>query len=281
MTGLLDTGIKASSPLASRVIQPRCISLEEAEREAIQVFYGSLTKRTLICVIVALAFLFIIGYGAVNAPAAAIATKAKVGGAVVLSICFLGLAYVVYEYRRKQRVFILQDSFAVERRFGFEVELIRWTDVAKLYCLDRTTVTKHYIYFVPVASQKVHHGKLRIVLADGRKIVITNRVRDFSAMAAQFALRSKAAQLEPCTTFLIDGGTLNFDKFGLTSNGLVYKGKLLGWNEIQRISLDRSGTLLFRTPKFWRSPRFSTHAIPNASLLLDLLALFGGNIYDA
>jgi hypothetical protein len=108
-------------------------------------------------------------------------------GTVVLSICAVGLAYVIYEYRRKQRVFIFEDSFAVERRFSFDVEYMRWTDVAKLYFLDRTTETNIRIYFVRVASSKAHRGKVRIVLVDGREIVITNRVRDFSAMATQFA----------------------------------------------------------------------------------------------
>jgi hypothetical protein len=205
MTGLLAKGTKAPSPLGSRVVQSRFISLEEAEREAIHVYYGSLTKRTLFSALVALFFLFLMGCSAVNAHAIAMATEFRIGGAVVLSICAVVLAYVVYEYRCKRRVFILEDSFAVERRFNFDVELIRWTDVAKLYCLDRTTETKFYIYFVPVTGSKVHHGKLRIVLVDGREIVITNRVRDFSAMATQFILRTQAAQLAPCTAFLIDG----------------------------------------------------------------------------
>jgi hypothetical protein len=119
------------------------------------------------------------------------------------------------------------------------------------------------------------------VLVDGREIVITNRVRNFSAMSTQFVLRTKAAQLAPGAAFLIDGGTLNFDKLGLTSEGLFYKGKLLAWDDFQRISLDRSGALLFKTAKLWRSPRFSTHALPNASLLLELLAMFGGDVYEA
>jgi hypothetical protein len=71
------------------------------------------------------------------------------------------------------------------------LELARWTDVAKLYLLDRTTETKFYVYFVPVTSSTHHHGKLRIVLVDGREVVLTNRVRDFSAMATQFVLRTK------------------------------------------------------------------------------------------
>ena len=279
MTGLLEKGTDLSSPFASRVVQSRFISLEEAERDAIQVYYGSLTRRMFVSALVALFVLFIMGYGAVNARAIAMATEFKVGGMVVLSICVLGLAYAVYEYRRKLRVFILEDSFAVERRLRFDVELIRWTDVAKLYCLDRTTETTVHIYFVPVASSKVHHGKLRIVLVDGREIVITNRVRDFSAMATQFVLRTKAVQLAPATTFLIDGGTLDFDKLGLTSDGLIYKRKLLSWNDIQHISLNRRGTLLFKTAKLWRSPRFSTDTLPNASLLLELLAMFGGNVH--
>jgi hypothetical protein len=221
------------------------------------------------------------GYNAVNARAIAMAAEFKQAGTVLLAICTAGLAYFVYEFRRKQRVFILEDSFAIERRFSSEVELIRWTDVAKLYCLDRTTERKLYIYFVPVASSKVHHGKLRIVLADDREIVITNRVRDFSAMAVQFALRTKAAQLAPCTACLVDGGMLNFDKFGLTIEGLVYKGKLLGWNDIQHISLDRRGTLLFKSAKLWWSPRFRTATLPNTSLLLELLAMFGRDVYVA
>jgi hypothetical protein len=281
MTGLLETGTGASSPFASRVVQSRLISLEEAERDAIQVYYGSLTKRALVSTLVGLFFLFIMGYSAVNARAIAMATEFKVAGAVLLSICAAGLAYVVYEYRRKQRVFILEDSFAVERRFSFEVELTRWTDVAKLYCLDRTMETKFSIYFVPVAHSKAHQGKLRIMMVDGREIIITNRVRDFSAMATQFVGRTMGAQLAACTTFLIDGGKLDFDKFGLTSEGLVYKGKLLVWNDIQHISLDRRGTLLFKTAKLWRSPRFSTDTLPNASLLLELLAMFGRDVYEA
>jgi hypothetical protein len=281
MSGLLETGTKLSSPFASRVVQSRFVSLEEAKRDAIRVYYGSLTKRTLVSALVALFFLFIMGYSAVNARAIAMATEFQVGGAVVLSVCAAGLAYVVYEYRRKQRVFILEDSFAVERRFSFDVELVRWTDVAKLYCLDRTTETKFYVYFVPVTSSKHHQGKLRIMLVDGREVVLTNRVRDFSAMASQFVLRTKAAQLAPSTAHLIDGGKLNFDKLSLTGEGLVYKGKLLAWNDIQRISLDRRGTLLFKTAKLWRSPRFSTETIPNAALLLELLGMFAADVYEA
>ena len=75
-------------------------------------------------------------------------------------------------------------------------------------------------------------------------------------------------------------GSLDFDRFGLTSEGLVYKRKLLGWNDIQQISLNRSGTLLFKTAKLWRSPRFSMDVLPNASLLLELLAMFGGDVYE-
>jgi hypothetical protein len=280
MTGLLQTG-NASSPFATQCMQSRFISLEEAERDAIQVYYGSLTKRALVSALVVLFVLFIMGYGAVNARAIAMATEFQVGGAVVLSICAAGLAYVVYDYLRKQRVFILEGSFAVERRLSSEVELVRWADVAKLYCVDRTTVTKVSIYFVPVARSTAHQGKLRIVLVDGREIVITNRVREYSAMAAQFIARTKAAQLAPCTAFLIDGGTLDFDKVGLTSEGLVYKCKLLNWQDIQLISLDRRGVLLFKTAKLWRSPRFSTNTLPNASLLLELLAMLGGEVCEA
>ena len=247
----------ASSRFASPGMPSRLVSLGEAEHDAIQVFYGSLTKRTLVSVLVTLFLLFIMGYGAVNARSIAKANEFHVAGTVLLSICVAGLAYVVYEYRRKQRIFILEDSFAVERRFSFDVELIRWTDVAKLYCLDRTTTIRYYIFFVPVRSVKVHHGKLTIVLVGGRKIVITNRVRDFSAMATQFSLRTKAVQLAPGVALLIEGGALDFDKFSLTSEGLVYKGKLLGWSDIRRISLDRRGTLLFKMPKRWWSPRFS------------------------
>ena len=279
MTGLLETGTDASI-LAARVVQSRFISLEEAERDAIQIYYGSLTRRTLVSVLVVIFFVSIMGYSAVNARAIAMEAEFQVGGSVVLCVCAAALAWVLYEYRRKQRVFILEDSFAVERRFSFDVELMCWTDVAKLYCLDRTTETKLHIYFVPVASSKRHQGKLRIVLVDGREIVLTNRVRDFSAMATQFALRAKAAQLAPCTTFLLDGGRLDFDKFGLTSEGLIYKGKPLGWSDIQRISLNRRGTLLFKTAKLWRSPRFSLDTLPNASLLLELLSMFGGDVYD-
>src|SRR5262245_4196887 len=123
MTGLLQTRNDALSPFAARAVQSRFISLEEAERDAIQVYYGSLTKRALVNALVALFFLFMMGYSAVNARAIAKATEFQVGGAVVLSICAAGLAYVVYDYRKKQRVFILEDSFAVERRLNSEVEL--------------------------------------------------------------------------------------------------------------------------------------------------------------
>jgi hypothetical protein len=226
-------------------VQPRFVSLEEAQRDAVQVYYASLTRRSLVSALVAFLFLSIMGFNAVNSRT--MEPEFKVGGAVVLAVCALGVAYVVYEYRRKQRIFILKDSFAVERRFSFDVELVRWTDVARLYCLDRTTETKFYIYFVRVNTTKHHQGKLRIVLVDGRQIVLTNRVRDFSALANQFDLRTRAAQLAPCAKFLIAGGTLDFDKFGINTEGLVYKQKLLFWSDIERISLDRRGILLFKT----------------------------------
>jgi hypothetical protein len=269
------------SPLAKRAVRSQFVSLDEVERDAVRVYYSSLTKRALISCLVVLIFPAIMGYGAVQAGGIAMAPQFNVGGAAVLSVCALVLAYLIYDYRRKQRIFILEDAFAVERRFRLEVELVRWTDVAKLYCLDRTTRMTSYVYFVPVATTKVHHAKLRILLVDGREIVLTKRVRDFSAMATQFALRTQAAQLAPCVRHLIDGGALDFDKFSLTAGGLVQRGKLLPWNDIQRISLNAQGTLLFKTATRWRSPRFSTDRLPNAALLLELVSMFGAEVCQA
>jgi hypothetical protein len=279
MPGLLETGASLSSPFASRAVQPRDVSLEDAERDAIRVYYGRLTTQSLVIALMALFFLFIIGYTAASIHPGK-AADFRVGGWVVLFGCAAALAYLVYDYRRKQRVFILEDSFAVERRFSSDVELIRWTDVAKVYLLDQTTETKVSVYFIPVSVGKQHHAKLRLKLVDGREIVLTNRVREFSAMAEQFALRATAASIEPCTRFLIDGGTLDFDRLGLKSEGLVYKRKLLSWNDIQRISVDASGTLLFKTSKLWRSPRFKISAIPNSLLLMKLLSMFGADVYE-
>jgi hypothetical protein len=272
MTGLVATETGAS-PFATRVVQPKLVSLEEAQRGAIKVYYSGLTKQTIIGALVGLLFLFIVGSNALG-------TEHKVAGAAVLAICLAGLVYLVYEYRRKPRTFILEDGFAVEQRFGFDVEVVRWSDIAKLYCLDRTTETTVRIYFLPVATSRTHRGKLKIVLVDGREIVITNRVREFSAMARQFSVRTMAAQLAPCTAFVIDGGTLDFDKFGLTQERLMHKGQLLTWGDIQRITLSNRGTLLFNTTRRWWSPRFSLDALPNASLLLELLGMFGGRVYE-
>jgi hypothetical protein len=281
MAELLETRTTAASPFASREVQSRFTSLEEARHDAIKVYYGSLTGRTLICVLVALFFLSIMGSSAVNARGIAMAGEIRTAGTVILCICAAALAYVVYEYRRKQHVFIFEDSFALERRFRFDVELISWTDVARLYRIDRTTETKVSVYFVPVATSKVHRGKLRIVLVDGRQIVITNRVRDFSAMAMQFACRTMAAQLRPAVAFVIGSGMLDFDKFGLTSEGVVHRRSLLPWSDIERISLNRRGTLLFKTAKRWWSPRFNTDTLPNVALLLELLSMFGGEVHES
>jgi hypothetical protein len=281
MTGLRDTATGPSSPFAAREVRSEFTSLEEARQEAVKVFHGSLTRRTLVTVVVALLFLAIMGYNAVGAHGIAMAGEIKTAGAVILCLCAAALAYVVYEYRRKQHIFILKDSFAIERRFRFDVELIRWTDVARLYCVDRITETKVSVYFIPVATSRAHRAKLRIVLMDGRQIVLTNRVRDFSALAAQFVLRTMAAQLAPAVAFLLDGGTLDFDKFSLTSEGLIHRRTLLPWSDIERISLNRRGTLLFKTPKLWWSPRFNTDTLPNSALLLELLPKFGGDIHES
>lgn len=281
MTAPLETDIESSSPLASRAIQSELVSLEEAQHDAVHVFYSSLTRKSLTSALVAFALLAIIGYTAASARPGAITTQSRVAGAVILAICAAGVAYFVYDFRRKQRIFVLEDAFAIERSSRFEVELIRWSDVARLYCLDRTTEIKHSIYFILVATTKVHHAKLRVVLVDGRTIILNDRVREFSAMAAEFVVRTRDAQLEPCTRFLVDGGTLDFEKFGLTRGGLIHKGKLLEWSDIQQISLNKAGTLLFKSPKFWWSPRFNTSALPNAALLLDLFAMFGGDVCEA
>jgi len=198
-------------------------------------------------------------------------------GAGLLLISATGIAYIVYELRRKQRVFILEDSFAIERRFSSEVEAVKWTDVAKVYCLDRTTRTRFYVLlFIPVGSSDRHQGRLRIELVDGRRLVITNRVREFSDMANQIISKTTAVQLAPSMQFVLEeGGTLDFDKFGLANKGLVYKGKLIDWSDIQGVSFSQRGSVAFRTPSRWRSPRFSLEAIPNASLLLEMLTILG------
>src|SRR5690349_15172339 len=107
MTGLSETETNLPSPFASRAVQSQTVSLEEAERDAVQVYYGSLTKQALVSVLVTIFFLFIMGYTAVSDRKAE--TKYKLGGAAVLTVCAAGLAFAIYEYRRKQRVFILND----------------------------------------------------------------------------------------------------------------------------------------------------------------------------
>ena len=281
MAGMLERETGAASLFDGREVQSRFTSLEEARSEAVHVYYGSLTRRSLASAIVGLFFLAMMGYNALDARGVAMMGEIKTAGAVILCVCAAGLAYFVYEYRRKQHVFVLADSFAVERRFRFDVELVRWTDVARLYLLDRTTATKVSICFVPVTVAKHHRGKLRLVLVDGREIVLSNRVRDFSAMAAQFAVRTMAAQLAPAVSYLIDGGTLDFDKFGLCGEGLVYKRELLAWSDIERISLDRRGVLMFKTAKRWWSPRFNIDTLPNAALLVELVSKFGGEVYES
>ena len=79
----------------------------------------------------------------------------------------------------------------------------------------------------------------------------------------------------------IDGGTIDFDKFALSSEGLIHKRNLLGWSDIERISLDRRGILLFKVPSRWWSPRFNLDTIPNAALLIELLSKFGGEVCEA
>lgn len=124
MPELLQPRTDLPSPFASRVVQSRFVSLEEAERNAVGAYYGSMTRRTLGAALVALFFLFWMGYAAVNARNIAMDMQFRVGGGVVLAVCAAGLAYLGYEYHRKQRIFLLADSFAIERRFSGEVELI-------------------------------------------------------------------------------------------------------------------------------------------------------------
>ena len=95
-------------------------------------------------------------------------------------------------------------------------------------------------------------------------------------MANEISCRTTAVQFLPCMQFVIEeGGTLDFGKFGLSNNGLVYKGKLLSWDDMQGISLSQRGILLFRTGRRWRSPRFTLETIPNASLLFEMFAILG------
>ena len=71
MNGQVVTGTDASSPCASRIIEPRYSSLEEVGRGSVQVYYGRLTKRTLLIALVFLFVLAIMGYNAFNARAIA------------------------------------------------------------------------------------------------------------------------------------------------------------------------------------------------------------------
>ena len=76
-----------------------------------------MTRRTLVSVLVALFFLSIMGTSAAGARGIAMAGEVKTAGIAILCICGAVLAYAIYEYRRKQHVFVLEDSFAIERRF--------------------------------------------------------------------------------------------------------------------------------------------------------------------
>ena len=65
---------------------------------------------------------------------------------------------------------------------------------------------------------------------------------------------------------------LDFDKFGLTLKGLVYKRKLLGWNDVQHISLNKRGSLLFKTAELWVSPVQHGYSPPRTPLIYELFA---------
>ena len=66
-------------------------------------------------------------------------------------------------------------------------------------------------------------------------------------MTAHFVVRTKAVYLALCTTYLIEGGTLDFDQLCMVGNCLVLKRKMLRGNDIQNISLARRGILLLET----------------------------------
>jgi hypothetical protein len=170
----------------------------------------------------------------------------------------------------------LDEEFGVERRLSQEVQLFKWADVAKVYCLDRTTTTRIYVSIIPVGTSRRHEGKLRIVLADGRQVVITKEVFGFSELANLILRSITAEQLMPYTRFVVEAsGTLDFDKFRLSKEGLTFKRKLIDWGDVQRVSLTKRGALLFKTTKTWWSPRFPVETIPNATLLIEMLPLFG------
>ena len=276
MTDLLELGTAASSPFAQRVVQSRFVSVEEAERDSVKVYHASRSKRKSAGDLAILFVMFMVGYSLlINRTPKGMDFNSFGAGLILTSAA--GIAFVVYEHRRKKRVFILEDSLAIERRFSSEVELIKWTDVTKLYCVDRTTRTQFYVlFFIPMGHSDHHQGRIKLALVDGRQVVLTNRVRSFSDMANQIIARTTAVQLMPSAQFVLEGGgTLDFDKFGLSNNGLVFKGKLISWSEIQHVSLSRRGILSFRTGSRWRSPRFSLETIPNASLLLEMLPILG------
>src|SRR5262245_29182571 len=108
MPELMEMGTTLSSPFAFRVVQPRIVSLQEAENDAIQTYYGSLTWQTLFSGLVAMIFIAIMGYNAVNDHSVDNTLAHRVAGYLVLIGCAAGLAYVIYEYRRKQRILILE-----------------------------------------------------------------------------------------------------------------------------------------------------------------------------
>jgi hypothetical protein len=114
------------------------------------------------------------------------------------------------------------------------------------------------------------------LLADGRQVVITKNVYCFSELANQFLRNTTAAQLMPYTRYVLESdGTLDFEKFRLSKEGLTFKRKLISWEDVQRVSLTKRGALSFKTTKTWWSPRFAVEAIPNATLLIEMLPLFG------
>jgi hypothetical protein len=250
--------------------------LDDAQQAAEIVYYGRTSRRKLIAVVVALFWLLMVASAVPGLAGPQERTRFRLARAVLMTIGVAGITAVGYEWRRKSRLFVFDDGFALQRLFTREVEVIAWTDVAKVYCLDKTRTTQCYVAFIPVASSTNHQGKLRILLVDGRQLVITNRFREFSELAYQFRARSAAVQLLPYAKFVMEaGGVLDFDKFRISAEGLTLKRKQIAWPEIQQVSLNRGGVVLFRTKKTWWAPRFRVETIPNTTLLFQLLSLFG------
>jgi hypothetical protein len=191
------------------------------------------------------------------------------GMIVVAVICAaIGVPFVgIWLAQRGKTVEVFEHGLV--RIKGKKVRATRWDDISAVW----QQITRNYYNGIYTGTTYIY----TIQTKTGEKFKITNVYKDIEALGNTIQSEVTKRLLPPMVLAYQSGQTVSFGKLSLSPQGLIYKDKHLGWNEIKDLKIERGYISVKKEGGRWFNwASVSAASVPNLFVFLAMIDSIAG-----